>query len=324
MARGRRSGPRASARASLGAGLAALVWGCGAETVPESSPGAPPPQTAAPAADAPSRVFERHIVFLGEDVDSTLVVPWMFSNEDRGAAVERQARGWLSRNGSWEAFHQETWRTDATRAPWRLLPNGPVRFVVGANDALQEVVYERGSRRLEVGFGGLLADWADPGGQAFRIYEGSALLATQRVEGLLLDANRTRTSGPVHGDWAFLASGDSLQIVLDGVRPHDVPVGGASAWARVDFRQLQWTDLHVEWTEFRAFERARRDVPVTWRIAASDGSFEALLQAETAEIEAGEGSGPLLPVYALFEVEGELVVEGIPFPVRGLLGHTQN
>jgi hypothetical protein len=309
----------------IAAVLAGLgVIGCGGEAVEEQATGT----TASPADTTssvpPTRVYERSIVFAAQDSDSTLVVPWVFTNEDLGTSVEREARGWLSRNGSWEAFFHERWSGPATRTPWRLLPMGPLRLVVGADEALEDVVYEEGPRVLEVGFGSLLAEWTSSSDQVFRMHEGSALLSGQRVEGVLLDINRSRPSGVVHGEWAFLSSGDSLHMVLDGVRPADVPLGGAFGSARLDFRQLQWNDLQIEWTELRAYERARREVPVAWRITTPDGSVEGVLQAMTTEIEAGEGSGPLLPVYALFEVEGEITVEGSTFPVRGLLRHTQS
>ncbi len=308
--------------AALLAGL--VVVGCGGEVVEEQAAGATTSPTDTTPSVEPTRVYERSIVFVAQDTDSTLVVPWVFTSEDRGTSVEREARGWLSRNGSWEAFFHDRWSGPATRAPWRLLPQGPLRLVVGANEALEDVVYEEGPRVLEVGFGSLLAEWTNSGDQVFRMHEGSALLSGQRVEGVLLDVNRSRPSGAVNGDWAFLSSGDSLHMVLDGVRPADVPLGGAFGSARLDFRQLQWNDLQIEWTELRAYERARREVPVAWRITTPDGSVEGILQATTTEIEAGEGSGPLLPVYALFEVAGEMTVEGSTFPVRGLLRHTQS
>jgi hypothetical protein len=54
---------------------------------------------------------------------------------------------------------------------------------------------------------------------------------------------------------------------------------------------------------------------------SSDGQVEGELEVVSAEILAGEGPGPLLPVRALYEVVGEISTsEGI-FPVRGILVH---
>ena len=298
--------------------------GCDGGAPPDAALGGAPPAEEAGAPPAASRVYERWVVFLTLDADSTLAVPWFFTARSDPAGVTREIRGWLVRNGSWEPFFREGWRSAPTRAPWRQLPRGRLRLVVGLGDALERIVYEEGPRQLEVGFGGLLAEWTSPSGGVHRLHEASAILSNRRVNGLLLDLNRTRPPGDARGDWVFLVSGDSLQVVVDGVRSAEMPVGEAEGWARLDFRQLTWPRLRLEWSEVRAFERARRDVPTRWSIQAEDGSVEGSLRAVTNEIEAGRGSGPLLPVYALFEVEGDLRIDGVTYPVRGILHHRQN
>ena len=75
------------------------------------------------------------------------------------------------------------------------------------------------------------------------------------------------------------------------------------------------------WRETQAFPPARRDVPVAWRVWSSDGLIEGELEAVSADIRAGRGPGPFLPVRALFEVVGDIsIVEG-NFQVHGLLVH---
>jgi hypothetical protein len=51
--------------------------------------------------------------------------------------------------------------------------------------------------------------------------------------------------------------------------------------------------------------------------------MEGVLEVRTAQIQAGAGEGPLLPVDALFEVTGTLSIEGGDYPVRGLFRHTR-
>jgi hypothetical protein len=272
------------------------------------------------------RIYERRLLFLGSDPDSALVVPWFFTARAEPDAVVREIRGWLARAGTWEPFFRQGWRSGPARAPWRLLPYGPVRLVVGPGDALEDVIFQEGARQLHVSFGSLLADWTSPGGDVYRIHEAGVQLATGTVEGILLDLSRTRGPGGAAGEWGLLLSGDSLQLVVDGVRVRaDGEVGdsAAVAWARLDFRRLQWPALFLVPDEVLAYERARRDVPVSWRIRTPDGSVEGMLRVETTEIEAGRGSGPFLPVYALFEVSGELLIEGRTYPVRGVLRHLQ-
>jgi hypothetical protein len=75
--------------------------------------------------------------------------------------------------------------------------------------------------------------------------------------------------------------------------------------------------------ETNAFQPARRDVPVSWTISSPDGELQGTLEVSSADVRAGQGSGPVLPVQALFEVEGTVTIEGRTFPVRGLFRHEQ-
>ena len=68
---------------------------------------------------------------------------------------------------------------------------------------------------------------------------------------------------------------------------------------------------------------ARQDVPVSWRVATEDGAPVGDLQVSAAQIRAGEGPGPVLPVDALFLVSGTLTINGREYPVRGLFRHTR-
>jgi hypothetical protein len=127
---------------------------------------------------------------------------------------------------------------------------------------------------------------------------------------------------PPGGDWAFLTSGDSLQIVLQGDAEHDGdPPPGYRGWARLELEDLQWPSLTVEWAEINAFQPARRDVPVSWTISSPDGDLSGVLEVTSSEVQAGEGSGPVLPVDAMFEVEGTVSIDGGSFPVHGLFRH---
>ena len=143
------------------------------------------------------------------------------------------------------------------------------------------------------------------------------------MDGSVLDLGRASGSGEVPGgDWAFLLSGDSAQIVLNADAEH----GGEQeptyrGWGSFEDTTLQWPEIVVDWWRTQAFPPARRDVPIAWRVWSPDGFIEGELEAVSAEIQPGPGPGPLLPVRALFEVQGEVsTVEGT-FPVRGLLVH---
>jgi hypothetical protein len=113
-----------------------------------------------------------------------------------------------------------------------------------------------------------------------------------------------------------------MQLVMAA----DVEHGGEEepvyrAYANDRRQERVWTDVRVVWTATEAFPPARRDVPVEWRITSEDGSLSGELTRLSSDVQAGTGRGPLLPVRALYEVEGTLRLGGRPYAVRGLLVH---
>ena len=306
--------------------LAVASAACGS---PEDEP-TPLPEAAADAATGNfrGRIYERNFVFTTLSGDSSFLVPWLISAQTRPGGVQRHARGFMARGASWEAFYDQRWETPPTRTPWRVLPHGSLRLLVGEGDAVESVLFTEGQRQLELEFGGSpLVEWTGAKGQLHRLQEGAVYLSDQRIPGMILDMSRVHGADEGdQGDWAFLISGDSLQVVLENpsARPPGT-VGGYRVWARLDFRDLQWPGVTVDWAEVTAFQPARQDIPVSWTLSSSDpGSpLEGVLQAQSAQIPAGEGPGPLLPVDALFLVGGTLRLDGRTFPVHGLFRHTR-
>jgi len=304
--------------------LACAGFGC-AEPAPEvfvESQGTTPSD--APR-DFPGRSYERNFVFTTVTEDSLLIVPWLFETTTQPGTVVREARGWLDRSGTWDAFFAERWQTPPTRIPARVLPHGSLKLVVRDGNAVDGIIYDEGDRNLELALGSVLMEWGGPRGEVFQLLDGSLYLSDRRLGGIVLDMARgSSAETPRAGDWAFLASGDSLQLVLQGESEHQgEPLPAYRGWGRLDLRNLQWSPLTVDWVETNAFQPARRDVPVSWTISSPDGELQGTLEVSSADVRAGQGSGPVLPVQALFEVEGTVTIEGRTFPVRGLFRHEQ-
>lgn len=282
-------------------------------------------QEPAPARNFQGRRYERHIVFLTTRGDSTLVVPWSFTARTRPGAVDRTIKAWLARSDTWDPFLAERWESPPTRVPWRILPRGPARLIVGEGDALERIYFEEGPRRLEVALGDLLAEWTGPRAQTFRIHEGITVLASGEVPGIILDMARAWSSeDPTPGDWAFLISGDSVQVVLEEQAKVPGQEGGTfSGWGRVEFSDRQWQGIRLVWSETRSFEPARRDVPMAWEIQDDGTGMGGDLTAVAPFLEAEEGDGPVLPVDALYQVSGTLSLDGRAYPVQGMMRHSQ-
>jgi hypothetical protein len=269
--------------------------------------------------------YERNIVFLTAQGDSTLLVPWSFFARTREDGVDREVRGWLARSDQWEPFFFEQWETPPSRSAWRILPRGSVRLLIGLGEALEGIVFQDGVRNLEVTPGDLLVEWSGLRAQTFRVQEGTILLSDRSVEGFVLDMSRAWAVGAAPpGDWGFLISGDSLQVVMEDLAPQDGPQGGNfSLWTRVESTESQYQDVRMVWSEVRAFEPARRDVPVRWEVQAPNQEIAGSFAVVAPLLEAGEGEGPVLPVDGLFQVAGTLTFDGRDFPVRGFIHHSQ-
>lgn len=315
--------PTIPLRTLLWAALLLLAGCTPAENLPEAADPLDE-EILSPVRNFEGRVYERHIVFLTTRGDSTLVVPWSFLARTRPGGVDRTIRGWLGRGGEWDPFLTEHWETSPSRVPWRIIPRGPARIIVGEEDALERVFFQEGPRRLEVVLGDLLAEWTGQRAQTIRLHRGTTLLSERQLEGFLLDLSRGRASdSPPLGGWALLVSGDSLQIVLEGAGRGLEEGEVYAAWARLDFTDRRWTDLRLVWEETTPFEAARRDVPVSWSLVSPGGEVAGVLDAVNPFMETGAGEGPLLPVEALFEVRGTIVVNEREFPVRGILRHLE-
>lgn len=294
---------------------------------------APDAETAAPdtTASSPEPADVRHeraFAFTTLDGDSAVVVPFLFAARSDAGAVRRRIEGWIERDGEWERFVERTRSGPEGAPPWRILPDGPVRLVVGEGDAVERIAFADPPRRLELTLLSALVEWPGPEGQTYRLDEATLLVGDDEISGVALDLARSWTAGQAPGDWAFLVSGDSLQVVLDAPGA-DAAVddaagdGTASARVRLDFRNLQWPELEVTWTEERAYDPARRNVPAAWSVTSETGEVEGEIQARSAALSVGEGEGPVLPVRGLFGVEGIVEVEGAEYPVRGFVRHRQ-
>lgn len=311
---------RAAATASTLTLLSALACG---------QPEAPPPEGSGRGSpqsedgDSVVSVYERNFVFASLEGDSAFIVPWLIQAVEMPDSVRREAQGWLARGGLWDRFYSERWWTPPTRAPGRILPHEGLAVLVRADGVIDGIVFEDPPRSLEVILGEGQQPWTGARGGSFHVLTGSAYLADQRIDGMVLDMARASAGGrATGGDWAFLLSGDSAHFVLAADEEH----GGESeplyrGWGDVEGDELQWPEIRVDWGRTEAFPPARRDVPVEWEIRSSDGSMAGELEALSAEIQAGEGPGPLLPVRALYEVVGDLSTSEGSFPVHGILVH---
>lgn len=299
-----------------------VAAGCGEqEQAPASGGGGTPP--APDPGNSVQSVYERNLVFASLEGDSVFIVPWLMQTTEMPDSVMREAYAWLARGGVWDPFYAERWWTPPTRAPARILPHRGMSLLVRDEGAIDGIVFEDPPRSLEIILGEGDDPWTGARGGSFQVLTGSAYLADQRIDGMVLDMARASAGDrPPGGDWAFLLSGDSAHFVLAA----DVEHGGEveplyRGWGNHEGNDLQWPEVRVDWGRTEAFPPARRDVPVEWEIWSSDRTIEGDLEAVSAEIQPGAGPGPLLPVRALYEVVGSLSTSNGDFQVHGIVVH---
>lgn len=270
--------------------------------------------------DGIGRVYERSLVFISND---SVALPWLLHARSQPGGVARRARGWLARSGEWDRLYDAEWESPPTRVPWRIVPHDRLRLIVGEQESLESVILRDGTRQFEIQVEESIVEWRAPGGETYQVSEATTLVGDAELRGVFADLSRSwraEETGP--GDWAFLVSGDSLQALLVAPEPG---AGGRPyrAWAWWSYRELQWPEVRVEWTEVRAYEPARRDVPGAWSLDSGDGELTGTLAVTSSELQVGSGEGLFLPVDALFGVSGTLVLEGREIPVQGVLRHVQ-
>lgn len=264
--------------------------------------------------------YERHLAFFALEDESPLVVAWSFSASTREEAVDRDARIWLARGGVWDAFFQSSWETPPVREPWRIIPHEGIRIIVAERDALTALLYRSAGRELEMWLGETVAGWSSRPGELVQVREAATILSENALAGTLVDISFARqASDAMPENWALLVSED-IHVFLRG--PFDAAADSTfQGWGRLRARNFDWPGVTVTGTRSRAFEPARRDVPVAWRFQSPDADLTGRIEAMSTHMEAGEGPGPQLPLIAISEVEGSITIETVAYPVRGILYH---
>jgi hypothetical protein len=323
--------PESVARSNvLPVALVVLVLGTGCEGRETRSDAAAGPEAVspdAPAAAAPGpEVMDREFVFVSTAGDTATTVAWLFRARPGGDRVFREWNGWAARGGRWEVLASEEGITQRAGTPWRILPGTRVRLAVGPGDQVTSIVLRDPGRELELRLGESLTEWTGPGGRSSRLQRGQVILPGGPQSGMVVEVARLwEDPGEGPGDWIFLQAGDALQLFLAEESPLGSPRSPSEyrGWSRIAMRDGQWPRVQVEWADTRSFESARRDIPVRWVIRSPGEEVVGQFEAVSQHLSAGAGRGPLLPVAALFEVQGNVQVHGERFQVRGVVSHRQ-
>ena len=213
---------------------------------------------------AAGTVYQRTVVYVDVSGETTMFMPWDFVNRTEADSIRHMLRGWLGRGGEWASFTDEEWVTPLTRTPWRILPRGATRMVVGMNDVLREILYQEGIRNLSVRPGEVIAEWSGQRGDTYRLLEGSASLSEVDYPGVVADVYTPGTNGSGRpSEWALLIGEGPLYLLL---ADHE-GTGTARAWGLHDSEEMSWPTVTLAWGDTRTFERAPPRHPGTLAIS---------------------------------------------------------
>lgn len=281
--------------------------------------GASPRAETEPGAAA-GTTYRRTVVFVGASRDASMYVPWEFANRVEPDRILRSTRGWLGRAGEWRLFVEDDWSTEATRTPWRILPRGSARLIVGTDDALREIYFQEGMRDLSVRMGEVIAEWSGQRGETYRLLNGTSRLAGVETKGLVLDALTARPNeADESSELALVTGGPRFQLLFadsEGSDPY-------RAWARLGTDTYSWPEVEVAWPELYTFERARRDIPVVWTISSTDPELTGRFEAVSSHQHTMRGSGARLPALGVYEITGSVTIDAERIEVSGFLRHLQ-
>lgn len=275
-------------------------------------------------------VFDRRLVFIGSDEADSLAVIFDFATLDGSTILERYAFAWLSRGLNPEQFLALDWKTEPIREPWRLVPHGPLRLLVGDGE-FETLLFRHEAGDLRLAIGEELSQWSVDQRSFFTLRRGELRVAGDMFQGILLDVQSSRRQDPaVPGDdepatqpLGLAATYD--EFVLTDWRDLFLIVSAipqrADVWLRHP-EERSWTNVSVEWLEEHAYEPARREIPARWWIETADGQLRGEIRAEAHDILLlDEGARPAIKGVLL--ATGWIEIDGERTRIFGVVRHGQ-
>src|SRR5690554_2305322 len=75
--------------------------------------------------------YDRSFLLLSLRADTPVAAALEFTAVEGPTVIRRTAGAWLARDRTWMELLEQAWETEPMREPWRLVPHGPLRLVVG-------------------------------------------------------------------------------------------------------------------------------------------------------------------------------------------------
>ncbi|HEX7051588.1 MAG TPA: hypothetical protein VF188_15380 [Longimicrobiales bacterium] len=248
-----------------------LVFGCLAACGRASDPRA---TANGSEADRPATSYDRQLVFVSDSARPPVAAVFHFTAAGGADSVPRTARAWLERDSAWTPVLGMTWTGAPMREPWRLVPHGSLRLVVGDGDELEALVY-RAPDGFRLRPSPIIADWSPTATARFRLREAEFLLPGDRFAGMLLDI-QTLTVEPDSGalNEAFLTDGNELHLVIATPEASAESSPAVRAWLRLRGGEETWDAVSL----------ARDSARAAWRLTEPGRSLSGMFHTLGREL----------------------------------------
>jgi hypothetical protein len=171
----------------------------------------------------PTAAYERRFYFLGpgQALPSAAIVDFVALSDSAG--LRRGVRARVSDGTDWQRLMDEGWDMAWMREPWRLVPHGSLRIVLGDAGELAALVF-REDMEVRVEPGSALAGHSPDPGTQLVLRQARMALGADLVHGILLDAQLGRGVDPATSRSARSQPGA-------GTRREATPIGQQGAEA---------------------------------------------------------------------------------------------
>lgn len=241
--------------------------------------------------------YDRHLLFLGPGGSLPTAAIFDFAALSDSVGLRRGMRARLLDSDGWTALIDEAWEMPSMREPWRLLPHGALRMVVGDAGDVDALVYQ-GELDLRLEPGATVAEHSPDAGTQLVLRQAHLILDGDLIPGLMLDAQLGRAVNPASvpppgavtptpaaraGAEALLVDNSGFYAVLGS------SASGELAWIHNGGRNDVRRGARLEAIEWDTDPESGLRTPARWRVTAPGESLTGELVTEAADHAPLEG-----------------------------------
>lgn len=302
----------------------------------------------------PTAAYDRRLVFLGPGAELPTAAVFDFAVLSDSAGLRRGIRARLVDGMEWIPLMDAGWEMARMREPWRLVPHGDLKLIVGSAGELDALVFAGEELGVRLDPGSSIAEYSPDAGTQLVLRQAELRLGGEPVTGILLDAQLGRAVNPAAipriapepadpgaedaGEIAADAAGDSLLVdpapaarpgaealLLDNAGYYVVFAASAEgdmAWVHAAGRDDVRRPARLEPFEWEPFQEAGVQVPTAWRVLTPGDLFGGEIRAEAAD-RAVIGEGAATGAMGYVVVTGWIEDRGVRRNVYGMVRHVR-